>query len=171
MKYARRRPRLFSPRNIPSLVRRHVGGLLPDRSPFRPSPQLGPTRAKEDGSGANGVLGSRHRTGRIARFTAQTGNIGDRLPVPIDLVPPDLVQPVDFLWAGVGPNRPNFIWDNRPCAERRLNSFDDSTRYSASVLFCPFYVVTPVRAQARAFSRQFRPCGCQRLGVKIPMIL
>ena len=45
---------------------------------------------------ATAFSGVRHKTGRIARFVAQTRNGFARLAVPIDLGPPDRMQAIDI---------------------------------------------------------------------------
>ena len=48
--------------------------------------------------------GVRHRTGRIARFEARTGNSSPRLRVPIDLGSHGLVQRIDIAAGSFDPN-------------------------------------------------------------------
>jgi hypothetical protein len=52
--------------------------------------------------------GVRHRTGRVARFVAQTENV--RRSISCQLVPPSIAQHIDFINAYFGTNRLWFTW-------------------------------------------------------------
>jgi hypothetical protein len=70
-----------------------------------------------DGESPSSVMGSRHRTGRIARFVARMRNNGAQPAVPIELGHSRHLQPIEFLEGHRVLNRPKFIWDNELSSE------------------------------------------------------
>ena len=78
--------------------------------------------------GTCSLSGVRHRTARIARFVERSTNGTASFAVPIDLGRSDRSEPVDFIWAYVGPTNLNFDWDSRGKARVKVVVPSEATR-------------------------------------------
>ena len=82
-------------------------------------------------------MGVRHRTGRIARFAAQTRNGSARLPVPIDLGALGRTQAIDIAMGDFDPNRVNLNWDKPASPYSPSRAF--TLRLGHECWVCPNY--------------------------------